>query len=80
MKEELLAVALKLWREHTGKCLGTFIGALAGIAIMIFGFFSVLFVAICCGLGYFIGMNAEKEGFWLDNIRNSIPRDIHRWR
>ncbi|MGN1049871.1 MAG: DUF2273 domain-containing protein [Selenomonadaceae bacterium] len=53
---------------------------MAGIAIMIFGFFSVLFVAICCGLGYFIGMNAEKEGFWLDNIRNSIPRDIHRWR
>ena len=45
MKEELQAVALKLWREHTGKCLGTFIGALAGIAIMIFGFFSVLFVA-----------------------------------
>lgn len=70
----------KLWYAHPGKILGLGIGMLIGIFMLIFGFFAVLFVLFCGAAGLFIGTNLDREGHWLDNIRNSIPHDFYRWR
>lgn len=70
----------KLWYAHPGKFLGLGIGMLIGISMLVFGFFAVLFVLFCGAAGLFIGTNFDRNGNWWDNIRNSIPHDIYRWR
>jgi uncharacterized membrane protein len=50
------------------------------VGILLFGFWSVMFVVICGFIGCFIGKNIDKGGSFIDNIRDSVPRDIHRWR
>lgn len=70
----------RLWQAHPGKFIGVSVGLLLGVLILIFGFFSVFFVLLCGAIGLFIGVNADRDGNFLDNIRRSIPFDSHHWR
>ncbi len=63
-----------------GTMLGLLLGIILAIGVLIFGFWSVLFVALCAGIGYFIGRNVDKGGSFIDNVRDSFPSNIHRWR
>ena len=49
-----------MWREHRAKTTGTILGLVVGASILVFGFFSTLFVALCMGLGLYIGMKLDK--------------------
>lgn len=54
---------------------GGIIGLVAGISVLIFGFFKVLFVALCVVLGYYIGKNySEDKNFieFIEDLKNRI--------
>lgn len=68
------------WYRRPATLLGCAVGVFTAILILIFGFWSILFVALCGGIGVFFGRNIDKGGDVLENIMDSIPKDIHRWR
>ena len=80
MKEELQMLAEKIWAGHKGMCLGGLGGVLLATCILLFVFWNMLFVCLLGGIGLFIGVNADREGDTWTNIKNSIPKHIHRWR
>ena len=80
IKNGLFSFASDIWYRHPGCAAGTLLGIFLGLCILIFGFFSVLFVVICGAIGLFIGFNVDKEGNWWHNIQRSLPDDWHRWK
>lgn len=79
-KEAAELFVQRLWHEHSGKCAGGLAGVLLGICILMFGFWNVLFVMLLGLAGLFVGMNVDREGDTWQNIKDCIPRDIHRLR
>jgi len=80
LKQALVNAFRRQCQERPGTLLGIACGVTIAIGILLFGFWSVLFVAVCGFIGCFIGKNVDKGGSFIDNIRDSVPRDIHRWR
>ncbi len=80
MKEEVKLLLEKAWQEHRGKLVGTSLGLLLGIFVLIFGFWHMFFVLLCGGIGLFLGIKIDKGGSWLQNIKDSLPDDFHRWK
>lgn len=79
-KEAAELFVKRLWHEHPGKCAGGLAGVMLGICILMFGFWNVLFVMLLGLAGLFVGMNVDREGDTWQNIKDCIPRDIHRLR
>ena len=79
-KEVLLGGLRTQWERKPGTILGVLVGIIFAVGILLFGFWSVFFVAVCAGLGCFIGRNVDKGGSFIDNVRDSFPNNIHRWR
>lgn len=78
---EALYVRLReQWYKRPATIMGCLAGVFVAILILIFGFWSILFVTVCGGIGVFFGRCIDKGGDVLENIMDSIPRDIHRWR
>lgn len=61
MKEDILNFIKYQLKEHCGRTIGIVIGFIIALSILIFGFFSTLFVIICMGLGLFIGNKIDKS-------------------
>ncbi len=78
MKESIKLFLQRLWHQHPGKCACGTAGVLLGICILLFGFWNMLFIMFLGGIGFFVGMNVDRDGDTLQNIRDYIPRDIHR--
>lgn len=78
MKENIKLMVEKLWQDHPGKCACTLAGVLLGICILIFGFWNMLFVLLLGGIGLFVGVNVDREGNTWQNIKDCVPKDIHR--
>jgi uncharacterized membrane protein len=58
----LYEVFLDLMNRHQGKVVGVIIGLLAGLLIIIFGFWRTVFIAICILAGFFLGKRFDDEG------------------
>lgn len=80
LKDDITAFFQRLWEEHPGKCICTAAGIVLGVCILVFGFWNMLFVLLMGAVGLFIGMNVDREGDTWQNIKDYIPRDIHRFR
>ena len=80
MKENIKLLAEKLWQNHPGKCACTLAGVLLGICILLFGFWNMLFILFLGGVGLFVGINVDREGNTWQNIKDCVPKDIHRLR
>ncbi len=80
MKDEVKLLLEEAWQEHRGKLVGATAGLLLGILVLIFGFWSMFFVLLCGGIGLFLGTRLDKGGSWLQNIKDSLPDDFHRWK
>ena len=80
IKESMVLFLQRLWQEHPGKCAGGLAGVLLGICILVFGFWNMLFILFMGTIGLFVGMNVDREGDTWQNIKDCIPRDIHRLR
>ncbi|MGE5474617.1 MAG: DUF2273 domain-containing protein [Ignavibacteriales bacterium] len=68
-KEKLL----EYYENHKGEVIGTSIGVLFAVLVLVFGFFSMLFVVICAGIGWYLGKKAfENKNFFREIIAKVI--------
>lgn len=67
MKEEAVAFIKMLWDEQRGAFIGTVVGVLFALFILLFGLWRVLFVLLCSGAGLWLGRKFDKVGAaWAD--------------
>lgn len=63
---------LEFYRAHSGEIIGSFIGFVVGVAILVLGIFRVLFLAICVGLGYYIGKQISADKNYIKNLIDRV--------
>jgi len=78
MKENILLFLQDQWQEHRGRTAGLLLGALFGISVLLFGFWSTLFVILCAGIGMYIGLQTEREGGWSELFDTSALSRLFR--
>ena len=71
MKENLLRVLQEQWENHRGRTAGLLLVALFGIFVLLFGFWSMVFIILCAGIGMYIGLRVERVGSWSELIDTS---------
>ncbi|NJD03552.1 MAG: DUF2273 domain-containing protein [Ruminiclostridium sp.] len=62
---------LEVFTAHRGGIIGAVTGLLIAVAILLLGFFKVLFIAILAGVGYYIGKRIHEDR---DYIKNMLDR------
>ena len=70
MKEYLLQLLQEQWMYHRGRTGGLVLGTL-------FGFWNIVFVILCAGLGMYIGLQSEHRR-WSEIIDLSGLRNLFR--
>lgn len=60
-----------VWKYHRGKTIGVGLGLLFGLLAVVVGLLKTLFIAICIGIGYFIGKRADEKG--------DLQKFLNRW-
>lgn len=66
-------VILNIFHNNRGKCIGTLIGIIVAIFILIIGFFKTLFIAICAFIGYYIGKKTDNKESIVEIIEKILP-------
>ncbi|MDY2685542.1 MAG: DUF2273 domain-containing protein [Selenomonadaceae bacterium] len=77
MKETMVQFCKDCLREHPHRTAGTALGLLLGLAILLFGFWPVLFVALCCGIGWAVGNRMDRGE---THIAETIDELLYRWQ
>lgn len=78
MKENIWLFLRDQWQEHRGRTAGLFIGFFFGVTVLLFGFWHVVFVLLCAGLGMYLGLRAERAGGWSELIDTSALNRLFR--
>lgn len=78
MKEKLWQGLVSLWTNERGKFVGTVLGVLFAVCVLVFGFWSTLFVLVCGGVGLFIGHRFD-QGTFLEDLRDNLPERFQYW-
>lgn len=68
---------MNFWKAHKGVIIGTGLGLLAGALILAIGFFQTLFLAICTGIGAFIGAHTRVKKRIKEILERILP-DLFR--
>lgn len=68
----------EIWQYHSGKVTGAAIGMFMGILIILFGFFSTLFVLFCTVAGYIVGKRIDEKEDIIDILEKLLPPGYHR--
>lgn len=81
MKEEAIVLIKELWAEQRGAFICTVVGVLFAILVLLFGFWRVLFVLLCAGVGLLIGRRIDKSGgVWLEDKLHMDRGDFYRMK
>jgi len=81
MMDDIRQLVEWLWRWHRGCLAGALLGAVLGIAILIFGVFPVLFVILCIGAGVWLGRKVDNnDEDWLERFREWKTSEYRRWK
>lgn len=67
-KEKLL----QFYNSHRGGVNGGAVGFAMGCAILIIGLFNTLFIAICVGIGYYIGKRLSQDKDYVKNLLDRV--------
>ncbi len=62
----------KFYNEHKWEVIGTATGLFISIAILVIGLLKTLFIAICAGIGYYIGKRLSEDKDYLKNLLDKI--------
>jgi len=66
------------WHNHRGKLVGTILGIIIGISILLFGFFKTIFIMICGLIGLFVGKRVDEKDDLMDIVEKIIPPGFRR--
>lgn len=67
-----------VWQNHRGKLIGTILGSMIGISILLFGFFKTVFIMICGLIGLFVGKRVDDKDDLMDIVEKIIPSGFKR--
>lgn len=74
---------IDLFESHRTRKIGFIAGLIAGMAILLIGFFNTLFIVLCGVLGLFIGSRFDSKDDLVDKIIRKLdemlPENIQRW-
>ena len=62
----------EIYTAHRGGVIGAVTGLLLAVAILLFGFFKVLFIAILAGVGYYIGKRIHEDRDYIKNLLDRV--------
>ncbi len=68
----------EIWQQHSGKILGVLFGFVFGILVIVFGFFSTLFVALCVVAGYIVGKRIDEKEDIMEILDKLLPPGYNR--
>ncbi len=63
---------LEFYNLHRGGIIGALTGFVLAVTILIFGFFTMLFIAILSGLGYYIGKRIHDDKDYIKNLLDRV--------
>lgn len=78
MRDEIKDLILGEWHEHRGRLVGTLGGIFVGICILLFGFWTVLFLAVCGAVGWVLGSQHDRDSDWRAILDEALPERF-RW-
>lgn len=73
VRDEMRELLLAEWRDHRGRLVGTISGVLVGIAILLFGFWPIMFIALCGIAGWLIGRQHDERVDWQELLDGIMP-------
>ncbi len=62
----------EIYTAHRGGIIGAVTGLLVAVAILLLGFFKVLFIAILAGIGYYIGKRIHEDKDYIKNLLDRV--------
>ena len=69
--------------QHRTRKIGFILGMVTGIAILLFGFFNTMFVALCGLIGLFVGSRFDGKDDLVEKLIRKLdeilPERIQRW-
>jgi uncharacterized membrane protein len=68
----ILERILEIYKSNKGGTIGLLIGFIIGVAILCFGFFKVVFVAILAAIGYYIGKKVHEDRDYIKKILDRV--------
>jgi uncharacterized membrane protein len=68
----------EILQSHSGKIIGLVTGMLAGISILLFGFFQTMFVMFCMIAGYVVGKRIDEKEDIMDILGKILPPGSYR--
>lgn len=78
MEKDKISKLLNYYQENKGKCIGSLLGLIAAIMILVIGFFKTLFIFLFIFIGYYLGRKFD-EGLTMKeiiiNLINFVRRD-----
>jgi len=80
MKERFFALLTDLWEHHRGPFVGTSLGLLFAILVLMLGFFPTMFIVLCSGIGCLIGLRMDRGGV-IEELQDRLPEKLqwHRF-
>ncbi len=63
---------LRFYNSHRGGLNGAMIGFITACTILIIGFFRAVFIAICVGIGYYIGKRLSDDKDYIKNLLDKV--------
>ena len=78
MKEDVKNAIRFLWEHHRGKFVGTLLGLLFDVLVLVIGFFPTVFLMLCSGIGCLIGARIDRGGI-LEEMRDRLPERFQYW-
>ena len=78
MKEDVNNAIRFLWEHHRGKFVGTLLGLLFAVLVLVIGFFPTVFLMLCSGIGFLIGARIDRGGI-LEEMRDRLPERFQYW-
>ena len=78
MKEHLLLLLQTQCEQHRGRTAGLLVGTLFGVFVLLFGFWHIVFILLCAGVGMYIGMRVERSGGLAELIDTSALSRLFR--
>ncbi|HOB20143.1 MAG TPA: DUF2273 domain-containing protein [Candidatus Atribacteria bacterium] len=74
----LREIVVSCLTNHRGKTIGMTSGLLFGILVLLIGFFRSLFLAICIGVGYWIGRLYDREESFMAFLDKILPNGLRK--
>lgn len=71
-------IVVAYFKKNKGKSIGVLCGLLFGVIVLIIGFFKSLFLAVCIGLGFWIGNLHDKQENFLAYLDKILPNGLRK--